>query len=107
MAIFWCVNVIPPGTEKWKVDILISSPEEVNRVVSTGAALLRGLDEEKRERILEIKGYLSTAKEYGKTIRSTDIYEAVMKAGVKDLAGWKAWWKNKSIKEASTRKMKD
>ena len=97
LAMFWCVDVHPPGTEKWKVDILVATPGEVDRVVTAGASVLLGLDEEKRERILAIKGRLSTAKDYGKTIKSTDIYEAVMTGGVKDLAGWKAWWRNHTI----------
>lgn len=104
LAMFWCVDVYPPASEKWKVDILIAMPIEVNRVVRAGAALLQGLDEEKRAHILKIKGQLSTTKDYGITFRSTDIYEAVMVGGVNDLAGWKAWWKGREIKDREVRK---
>jgi hypothetical protein len=103
MAIFWCVEVIPPGNEKWKVDILLAKPDEVARVMNTSMSLLRELDKEKRNRILKIKGPLSTANEYGQSIRSTDIYEAVMNAGVMNLKGWKVWWKNKSDIDSSKR----
>jgi len=95
VAIFWCVDVESQWTGKWNVDILISTPAEVERIVIAGEELLRGLDEEKRASILEIKGPLSAIKEYGISFKSTNIYEAVMEAGVKDLAGWKEWWKNK------------
>jgi len=95
LAMFWCVDIVPPGAGKWKVDVLLSSPAEVNRVLSAGERLLRGLDEEKRECILRIKAPLSATKEYGVTFRSTDIYEAVMKGGVKDLAAWTSWWRDR------------
>ncbi len=110
-AMFWCVDIRRPsvhGTQQWKLDILVSSPDEVNRVLSKGTGLLRKIDRVKRERVLEIKGPLSTTSGYGKTYRSTDIYEAVIEGGVEDLAGWRAWWRDKekrhAEKEAVTRR---
>jgi hypothetical protein len=86
LAMIWCIDIYPPGSAKWKVDILVSMLAEVNRVLNAGAELLSGLDKEKREHILKIKSPLSATKEYGISLRSTDIHEAVMKGGVKDLS---------------------
>nr|MDO8111776.1 hypothetical protein [Candidatus Sigynarchaeota archaeon] len=103
LAMFWVVDVYRPGGDKWTVDILVSTPAEVKRVIDAGAEQLHGLDPEKRACILEIKGHLTATKDYRKTYKSTDIYEAVMKGGVKDLAGWNAWWKHVAIKSPGTR----
>ncbi len=97
-AMFWTVDVHRLGWPKWKVDLLFATPAEVQRGLSTGAKILHELNEETRARILELKMTLSTTKEYGVTFRSTDIYEAVMMGGVKDLAGWNAWWMTKVTK---------
>ncbi len=95
-AMFWCVDMQRHdghGTQTWKLDVLVSSPDEVNRVLAKGMELLRRIDKVKRENILRIKGALSATSDYGKAYRSTDIYQAVIEGGVKDLAGWKAWWR--------------
>ncbi|MBN2150876.1 MAG: hypothetical protein JW839_05510 [Candidatus Lokiarchaeota archaeon] len=97
-AMFWCVGMQRHdghGMQKWNLDILVSSPEEVERILAKGVELLRKLDRTRRERVLKIKGPLSATGDYGKAYKSTDIYEAVIEGGVENLAGWKAWWREK------------
>ncbi len=95
VAMFWTIDVFPPGGERWKLDVLVATQAEVRRVLAIGEEQLHGIDDAKRASILAIKSVLGKSKGYRVAFRSTDIYEAVMKGGVEDLRGWKAWWKDK------------
>lgn len=95
VAMFWAVEVFPPGGERWKLDVLVATQAEVRRVLAIGEEQLHGIDDAKRASILAIKSVLGNTKGYRVAYRSTDIYEAVMKGGVVDLRGWKAWWERK------------
>jgi len=90
LAMFWCVEIFE-GPTKWKIDVLISNPEEVKRVISIGENIFRNLNEENRRTILEIKSQLSSSPDYRIKFRSTDIYDAVLQHGVKNLEEWNEW----------------
>jgi hypothetical protein len=99
VAMFWTVDVFPPGGKKWKLDVLVATHGEVRRVLAIGEELLHGIDDAKRASILAIKSVLGKSTGYRVSFRSTDIYEAVMKDGVVDLRGWKSWWKRKKSQQ--------
>ncbi|MCL5411528.1 MAG: hypothetical protein M1150_02210 [Patescibacteria group bacterium] len=71
----------------WKIDIWFLSVQ--------GSAKTREirdkLTEEKRDIILEIKNVLAHNPQYRKTIKSSDIYIAVLDRDVKDMAGFEEY----------------
>ncbi|MFC1572200.1 hypothetical protein ACFL6M_01250 [Candidatus Eisenbacteria bacterium] len=90
-AMFLCVEYFPPKGGKWKVDILISTPDVVDRVLQPGRDLLARITAETRRAILQIKSALTTRPEYRREYGSREIYRAVLDDGVRNLEQWKMW----------------
>jgi hypothetical protein len=77
---------------KWKIDLWFITPEAYPDTSYT-AWLKDSLTPESTQVILEIKNDIHANPKYKKTIFSIDVYEAVIKHGVTDLAGFKAYLK--------------
>ena len=95
-AVFWCVDFYLSSEIKWKVDILISTSEEVARVLQPGQGLKARLNHQKREAILQIKSVLCQRDCYRQEYGSRDVYDAVMEHEVKTIEEWDNWWKNQN-----------
>ena len=68
----------------WKIDIWFKKQESRDDWIRSG------LTDETRLAILEIKSEIASNPKYRKSIFSTDIYQAVLEKGVKDLRGFRA-----------------
>ena len=90
---------------KWKVDILISNPAVVNRILAQGKVILEKLNDENRKSILEVKSELTKYPDFKLEFTSTDIYIAVINDKVSNMREW-IRWRNKQIrkKKASSKK---
>ena len=95
LAIFLCIELFLKDNIKWKIDILISSEQVVNSVIDKSKFITDKLNDSYRKSILEIKYELTNLSEYRQTIKSTDIYDAVLNHNVKDIEEWNMWWKSK------------
>lgn len=93
-AVFWCVDFYPPGDKRWKVDILISDPQEVARVLMPGRQLLGRLTEESREAIIRIKSVVCQRPAYRQEYNSSAIYRAVIEESIRTVEEWDLWWTN-------------
>ena len=92
-AVFICTEFLPGEQELWKADVLLGSPELVAETIAPGRELVSKLTTSTREAILLIKSELCKRPNYRQDIKSTDIYRAVLDAGVRDLPEWEQWWK--------------
>lgn len=96
-AVFVCTEFLPANQDLWKVDVLIGSRELVAETIAPGRELVSKLDQATRDAILQIKTVLCKDPRYRQEIRSTDIYHAVVNAGICDLAGWHDWWAKQKV----------
>jgi hypothetical protein len=96
-AVFWCVDFYQPADTKWKVDVLISTHDEVAQVLSPGEALKKRLSPQEREDILRIKSVLCQRPGYREEFGSTSIYQAVLEHGISTVEDWDSWWKSKDV----------
>jgi hypothetical protein len=69
------------------VDLLVADPDEVERVVAPGRAVVAELTPERRAAILGLKLDPGYRREYG----SREVHEAVLDHGVRDRAGFGLW----------------
>ena len=95
-AVFICTEFLPYADKLWKVDILLGTPQLVANTIAPGRALVSKLTPSTREAILSIKYELCKRPDYRQSIKSADIYQAVLDGGVRNISEWEAWWmKNK------------
>lgn len=94
-GIFWCVEILPPNSQLWKIDILFADKEEIRRVLKKGEEIKENLTPSFRRAILEIKSTLSKRAEYRRSVRSVDIYHAVIHEKIETLEEWDEWWQAK------------
>jgi hypothetical protein len=92
IAVFWCVDFYLPNAEKWKVDILLATPEAVRQVLLPGQQLQGRLTQATREAILRIKGVVCQRPGYRQEFGSRAIYRAVTEDNVATVEEWDAWW---------------
>ncbi|MBN2053444.1 hypothetical protein JW905_00895 [bacterium] len=92
LAVFWCVDFYLPDAIDWKVDILLASPEEVQRVLTPGQELMSRITPAAREAILRIKGELGGRPGYRREFGSRAVYRAVIEDQVATLEEWEDWW---------------
>ncbi len=82
----------PGDPTVWKLDLWTPRTGEfapAGRRRETWASLMT---DEKRSHILAIKEALCTAPEYGKSLLSIHVYEAVLERDIRDLESFRAWW---------------
>lgn len=81
----------------WSLDIwFVDEPErqpDLNHLIT----MPERLTQEKRETILRIKNHWASREEYGKTVRSFDIYTAVLEEDVKTLEQFEAWLNQRTM----------
>jgi hypothetical protein len=81
----------PAGAAEWKVDLwFVDDPARQPDLAHLRAVPGR-LTGETRLAILRIKALWSTRPQYGASVRSWDIYTAVLDDGVRDAAGFDQW----------------
>lgn len=77
--------------QDWKLDIWFVDDPERQPDLQHVRTIPPRLDVEKRLAILRIKSAWQRRPEYGHTVRSFDIYRAVLDHQVRDLAGFASW----------------
>jgi hypothetical protein len=85
VGVFWGFTL-----DDWPIEVLLAEPDEVRRVVDPLRELLAYVTEEQWRAIVRIKSALTGDPAYRRDFRSTDIYEAVVRDGVTDVAGFRA-----------------
>jgi hypothetical protein len=90
-AVFWCTDFYLPDSQRWKVDILLAEPEEVERILGYGRQLMQRLTGPARAIILEIKNVVCRRPGYRQEFGSREIYDAVLDHNVVTLEDWDAW----------------
>lgn len=90
-GLYWGVYVPWASAELWKLDIWGIAPAEYARLRDYCPRLIERLTPATRRAILEIKSQCSSRPGYRKAFTSTDIYEAVLDGGVRDLTGFVAY----------------
>lgn len=81
----------------WSLDIwFVDEPEkqpDLNHIIT----MPERLTQERREAILKIKNHWAIREEYGKTVRSIDIYTAVLEENIMTLEQFEAWLNQRSM----------
>jgi hypothetical protein len=97
---YWGVRVVdpaqrsaPPGDPAvWKLDLWMAREEEFARGLGPRRRWAALMTEKARADILSIKEIVCREPEYGRSVLSVHLYEAVLEHGVSDLAGFRRWW---------------
>jgi hypothetical protein len=88
-GLYWGVYLGDERAGAWKIDIWETDREGFEPVRRFGADLAARLDEESRAAILAIKTACWQHPEYRRAFTSSDVYEAVLERGVRDV---EAFW---------------
>ena len=91
---YWRIEATNPrGGEIWTVDLWTARQEVFERGAPNRPLWESRLTEDTRYHILVIKEALCKLPEYGKSIHSWHIYEAVLEHGIRSIDEFWGWWK--------------
>ncbi len=98
-GLYWGLRLnYPQGGDIWKLDLWTARAEEYLPYQPRRDMWADRLTDDTRYNILEIKEAVCMLPEYGKSIKSIHIYEAVLENGVKGLDAFWEWWKGREGK---------
>ncbi|MGG4092368.1 hypothetical protein [Paenibacillus lautus] len=83
--------------KEWKMDIWFVDEPERQPDLKHIVTMPEQLTQERREAILQIKSDWASRDEYGKTVRSFDIYTAVLEENIRTPEQFQAWLGQRSM----------
>ena len=93
---YWGLRAVRPGERQfWKMDLWTARREDFERGAPQRPLWERKLNDNTRYDILVIKEAVCSLPEYGNSLLSTHIYEAVLENGVRGIDEFREWWKKK------------
>jgi len=93
---YWGLRAVRPGDRQfWKLDLWTARYEDFEREAPKRPLWERKLNEETRYDILVIKEIVCSLPEYGNSLLSAHIYEAVLENGIHGVAEFRNWWKER------------
>lgn len=97
-AMSWRVKFYT-GKKEWKIDILVSTPNVIKKLIRADEKIIKQLTKEKRDYILRIKHELTKLKEYRQKFCAIDIYRAVLQDNISTIKEWYIWRNNHKLKK--------
>jgi hypothetical protein len=94
-ALYWNIS-LPHAGRTWKLDVFGLGPTIFREEQERFDALRRQLADADRLAVLRIKHAVGRRPEYGRQIRSVDLYAAVTGGGVRSVDEFDAWWQRRS-----------
>ena len=91
-GLYWGVRVSGPTGAEWKLDLWTARPHEFAPGLATRDKWMGLLTEDARLDVLAIKEIVRAHAEYGKTLLSVHVYEAVLEHGIADIEDFWDWW---------------
>jgi hypothetical protein len=91
-GLYWGVRASGPNGAEWKLDLWTARPDEFAPGLKRRGKWLEWMTEEARLNILAIKEAVHTHAEYGKTLLSVHVYEAVLEHGIANVEDFWEWW---------------
>jgi hypothetical protein len=85
----------PGDPTVWKLDLWTARPAEFAPAARRRETWASLMTDDRRCHVLAIKEALRTAPEYGKSLLSVHIYEAVLERGVHGVEEFRQWWRAK------------
>jgi hypothetical protein len=95
-GLYWGVHLREGPYGPWKIDIWAIDADELARLTEYQQSVARQLTPESRRVILEIKSLLHNHSEYRRGFGARQIYDAVLSSGVRDIAGFVAYLREKN-----------
>jgi hypothetical protein len=93
-GLYWGLRMNNPGGgDIWKLDLWTARREEYEPYLPKRYLWTSLLTEDSRYHIMVIKEAVCNSPEYGKSLLSVHIYEAVLEHGVRSLEEFREWWK--------------
>jgi hypothetical protein len=93
-GLYWGLQFdYPKGGPIWKIDLWTAKPEEFQSGSPRRVEWMSQLTDEMRFHILEIKNAVWSSTEYGKSLLSVHIYEAVLDWNIYGIEEFQDWWK--------------
>lgn len=89
------INYVSTKKEKWNFDIWFVDEPDKQPDLQHLKSIPELFTPETRELILQIKSILIKRNEYKKTVRSNEIYTAVLNDGIRTLKQFEEWLQNK------------
>lgn len=94
---YWGIYLGDERQGAWKVDVWVVGQQECQRLLAFVANIIRKLTPEAALRILQIKTACWQHSAYRRSFGSSDIYDAVLNAGIVDVGGFTDYLKQKNI----------
>lgn len=97
-GLYWGIYLGDERAGAWKIDVWQTGRKEFESVRRFGRQIDERLDEDNREAILAIKAACWRHPEYRRGFTSSDVYQAVLDRGVRDVASfWQDLARTKGI----------
>ena len=94
-GLYWGLRMHnPKNGDIWKLDLWTARPEEYEPYLPRRDLWTSRLTEDSRYHILAIKEAVCNLPDYGKSLLSVHIYEAVLEHGIRGIDEFREWWKN-------------
>jgi hypothetical protein len=90
-GLYWGIYLRDKPFGAWKIDIWAVSAGELERLLEYQQNIARQLTPASRRLIIELKSRLHTHPQYRRGFGATQIYEAVLRAGVRDFRSFAAY----------------
>lgn len=91
-GLYWGLRGVSAAGVEWKFDLWTARPSEFAPGLAMRAKWTELLTEEARLDILAIKECARVRPEYGSTLLSIHVYQAVLEHGVRSIDDFLAWW---------------
>jgi hypothetical protein len=98
-ALYWSMR-LPHASRTWKLDVFGLGPTIFREEQERFDALRRRLAGVDRLAVLRVKHAVCRRPEYGRQIRSVDLYDAVTLGGVRTVDEFDAWWQHRPRRAA-------
>jgi len=84
-GLYWGIYLADGPLGAWKIDLWAVDHDELERLMGYQRGLAARLTEESRKAIVEIKAAVHRHSEYRHAFGATDVYDAVLESGVRDV----------------------
>ena len=91
-GLYWGVRASGPNGAEWKLDLWTGRPDEFAPSLERRAKWMDLMTEDARLDVLALKEVVHTHAEYGKTLLSVHVYEAVLEHGIGNVEDFWDWW---------------
>ncbi|MHA1344444.1 MAG: hypothetical protein ACTSQG_10675 [Promethearchaeota archaeon] len=91
----WYIKFKLRKLKRWAFNIIVTGHEEASSILQNNKEIRNKINDNNRERILNLKSELCKTPDYREAFRANDIYKAVIECDINTMEEWRKWWRAK------------